>query len=57
MRFECQNRPIVALSRTYAVCLRLAWTFDHALNGQAFGPTPCDFFEAVGLNPSTLPHI
>jgi hypothetical protein len=28
-----------------------------AEKGQAFGPVPCDFFEAVGLNPFTLPHI
>ncbi len=57
MSFECQNRPVVALARTYAVCLQLASTFDHLLNGPSFRTDPLRFFEAVGLNPFTLPHI
>jgi hypothetical protein len=57
MRCECQNRPDVAIARTYAVCLQLVSTFYHLRKGPSFRTDPLRFFEAAGLNPLTLPHI
>jgi hypothetical protein len=47
----------VALAQTHALCLQLASTFDYLRKGPSFRIDPLRFFQALGLNPFTLPHI